>query len=33
MASGVSVGSVIREIDEVIKEEAARRRYKNAMEP
>ncbi len=29
----VSVGSVIREIDEVIKEEAARRRYKNAMEP
>jgi len=29
----VSVGSVIREIDEVIKEEAARQRYKNAMEP
>jgi len=29
----VSVGGVIREIDEVIKEEAARRRYKNAMDP
>jgi RIO kinase 1 len=28
----VNVGSVIREIDDVIKEEAARRRYKQAME-